>query len=373
MVMCERVSEIFLDAVKKIKFVANSPVDVLQFREDLATSDEATLKLCQRVNELEKRCENLQGDRINLKSFSNKCKYKEAQLEMQKVNFSLRECNKELIRSLKELPSVSANMLKIHRDLNDLVELLLSSLDDYRRGSLGTLTNHININNIDKAAKSALADKKKLLGEMNQKLKHDECCHTQSISESLNEINEIQRNLLEIQNGAPEVHKIVKAKTESLFQSFRQKEISLESEISTLEKAIEEEKCAHNINVQHMKKKLEDKKKRENEKEQEYHRQFEKVEESYEKLSHERGSQLEELLLLENRRDCDLELERIHTETAQIEREKSHEENEQKKKEIIASIVLQRRCKSFLKARIIQKQKKKKTSTKGKKKKKSKK
>jgi len=66
-------------------------------------------------------------------------------------------------------------------------------------------------------------------------------------------------------------------------------------------------------------------------------------------------------------------LERIHTQAAQIEREKSHEENEQKEKEIIASIVLQRRCKSFLKARIIQKQKKKKTSNKGKKKKKSKK
>jgi hypothetical protein len=61
--------------------------------------------------ELEKRYERLIEQRSSMKGMVNKSKYKAVQEEIQEVSRALRESTNNLVRSLKENPNVSGNMM----------------------------------------------------------------------------------------------------------------------------------------------------------------------------------------------------------------------------------------------------------------------
>lgn len=63
---------------------------------------------------LEKQYEDLIEQRAAMKGMMNKVKYKEVQEEIQDVSRSLKESTNNLVRSLKENPNVSGDVVRPH-------------------------------------------------------------------------------------------------------------------------------------------------------------------------------------------------------------------------------------------------------------------
>jgi polyhydroxyalkanoate synthesis regulator phasin len=86
--------------------------DILQHRDELSKFiGEEISRTMREQTELEKRYERLIEQRSSMKGMVNKSKYKAVQEEIQEVSRALRESTNNLVRSLKENPNVSGNMM----------------------------------------------------------------------------------------------------------------------------------------------------------------------------------------------------------------------------------------------------------------------
>ena len=89
--------------------------DLLQHRDELSKfiGDEISRTMAEQ-RALEKQYEDLIEQRAAMKGKLNKVKYKEVQEEIQDVSRSLKESTNNLVRSLKENPNVSGNVMRSH-------------------------------------------------------------------------------------------------------------------------------------------------------------------------------------------------------------------------------------------------------------------
>jgi hypothetical protein len=67
-----------------------------------------------------------------MKGMVNKNKYKEVQEEIQEVSRALKESTNNLVRSLKENPNISGNLIKVKRDRTELNDVLLRCIQEFR-------------------------------------------------------------------------------------------------------------------------------------------------------------------------------------------------------------------------------------------------
>eukprot|EP01031_Cornospumella_fuschlensis_P031844 gene31844-38505_t len=149
----ERIIAILEDTTEKLSFLDSITPDILQHRDELSKfiGDEIARTLMEQ-KELERHYQELVERRAAMKGMVNKLKYKEIQDEIQDVSRALRESTNNLVRSLKENPNISGNLIKVQRDRNELNDVIKRCIQEIRdRGQYTTITNKVDEENHHKA------------------------------------------------------------------------------------------------------------------------------------------------------------------------------------------------------------------------------
>lgn len=148
-VEAERIIAILEDTTEKLTFLDSITPDILQHRDELSKfiGDEIARTLQEQKN-LERRYEELIDQRAAMKGMVNKNKYKEVQEEIQEVSRALKESTNNLVRSLKENPNISGNLIKVQRDRTETNDVLLRCIQELRdRGRYQTITHKVDEEN----------------------------------------------------------------------------------------------------------------------------------------------------------------------------------------------------------------------------------
>lgn len=151
-VEAERIIAILEDTTEKLTFLDSITPDILQHRDELSKfiGDEIARTLQEQKN-LERRYEELIDQRAAMKGMVNKNKYKEVQEEIQEVSRALKESTNNLVRSLKENPNISGNLIKVQRDRTELNDVLMRCNQELRdRGRYQTITHKVDEENANR-------------------------------------------------------------------------------------------------------------------------------------------------------------------------------------------------------------------------------
>jgi len=142
----ERAVSILHECCEKLQFLGAIAPDVLQHRDELTAFVGGEIsRIIAEQRELENRYEQLITERGALKGLSNKTKYKSVQSEIQDVSHALRNSTKSLCRNLKDNPNIAGNLVKIHRERTELIDILTSSIAELQAsGAIETLVNKVN-------------------------------------------------------------------------------------------------------------------------------------------------------------------------------------------------------------------------------------
>ena len=169
----ERIVAVLEDAVEKLTFLDSITPDVLQHRDELSKfiGDEIQRTMNEQQS-LESRYEELIEKRAEMKGMNNKSKYKEVQEEIQDIIRALRESTNNLVRSLKENPNVSGNLIKVQRDRTELRDLFVRVNQELRdRGTYQAISHRVDEENASKIRFNQLKTREKALRDTVEKLK----------------------------------------------------------------------------------------------------------------------------------------------------------------------------------------------------------
>ena len=171
----ERIIALLEDAVEKLAFLDSITPDVLQHRDELSKfiGDEIQRTMSEQKS-LEQRYAELIEQRASMKGTHNKNKYKEIQDEIQDISRALRDSTNNLVRSLKENPNVSGNLIKVQRDRTELHDLLLRVNQEFRdRGTYHTITYTVDEENNARIKFQQLKTRERSLREAVEKLQEN--------------------------------------------------------------------------------------------------------------------------------------------------------------------------------------------------------
>jgi len=169
----ERIVAILEDAVEKLSFLDSITPDVLQHRDELSKfiGDEIK-RTMEEQKVLESRYEELIEKRAEMKGIHNKNKYKEVQEEIQDISRALRESTNNLVRSLKENPNVSGNLIKVQRDRTELRDLFVRVNQElHDRGTYGAITHRVDEERAAKIRFNQLKTREKSLRDTVEQLR----------------------------------------------------------------------------------------------------------------------------------------------------------------------------------------------------------
>jgi hypothetical protein len=164
-VQAERIIAVVEDVVEKLGFLDSITPDVLQHRDELSKfiGDEIKRTMDEQKS-LEARYEELIEERAAMKGMHNKNKYKEVQEEIEDISRALKDSTNNLVRSLKENPNVSGNLIKVQRDRTELRDLLVRVNQELRdRGTYTAITYRVDEENASQVRFNQLKTREKSL------------------------------------------------------------------------------------------------------------------------------------------------------------------------------------------------------------------
>merc|ERR1719183_843588 len=128
------------EALKKLHFLTSISSSASVHGDELTQfmGDEIS-RIIQEQRDLEKKYEDLIGQRGQLKGLCNKQKYTETQRDIQEVAHRLKESNRSLCRNLKENPNVQGNLLKMQAERAQVQEWLEETRTDLMEMSFQNL------------------------------------------------------------------------------------------------------------------------------------------------------------------------------------------------------------------------------------------
>jgi hypothetical protein len=251
----ERVISIIEDTTEKLGFLDSITPDLLQHRDELSKfiGDEISRTMAEQRS-LEKRYEELIEQRATMKGMVNKNKYKEVQEEIQDVSRALRESTNNLVRSLKENPNVSGNLIKVQRDRTELHDLLLRCGQELRdRGTYQTVTMKVDEENNARLRLVHLKHKEKELREavaiLQEKLTEEQKAFTHTTSQQKQAIALLKDELIAIKGSTSSDSRFKKkeslASVAAVYREFKLKERILEVRLKELEDKLQTENVVH--------------------------------------------------------------------------------------------------------------------------------
>ena len=355
----ERVIAIIEDAAEKLHFLDSITPDVLQHRDELSKfiGDEIERTMSEQ-RALESRYEELIEQRAAMKGTHNKSRYKEIQDEIQDVSRALRESTNNLVRSLKENPNVSGNLIKVQRHRTELHDLLLRVIQEFRdRGTYYTVTYTVDEENSAKIKFEQLKAREKSLRETVEKLQ-EKFAEEQHLLQTTTQqqkraITQLKDQLQEIKGTASNNSKFKKkeslAAVAAIWREFKLKERVLEESLGEKEDRMQTEIVVHGETKEFLGRKLKNLQDEIQGWESKYDTEIGAIDEQIRVLTENRESLLEKLGTLQSRRQVELDEDRAKDEAAALEKEMAKQKKALLKRQNQAARKIQAEMTSFLK------------------------
>jgi|LauGreDrversion2_5_1035112.scaffolds.fasta_scaffold05834_2 hypothetical protein len=259
-----RISAIVEEALEKLSFLASITPDVMAHRDELSqiVGDEIT-RIIQEQRSLETRYEQLIAQRTSLKALSNKTKFLENQEQVKDVARKLRESTMELCRNLKGNPNIAENLSKIQTERSSLQNLLSKTLRELRESSFSTLTTTVEEEKArNEMIREVIAKEKEVSASVKRlqiDLTTEKQMHEQEVEERNEIIAKLKEELVAVRTKSSietqYLHKVAKARGQSLNRAYNSQTSELEEQIWHVKKELEIEIGANRETEDFVKKK----------------------------------------------------------------------------------------------------------------------
>jgi chromosome segregation ATPase len=276
-----------------------------------------------------------------MKGMANKNKYKEVQEEIQDVSRALRESTNNLVRSLKENPNISGNLIKVQRDRTEFNDILLRCTQELRdRGKYQTITHKVDEENNTKIRFQQLKTREKGLREavakLQETLNEEQKAYQYTTNEQKQAILELKEELVSVKGStSTDAHfrrKESLASVSAIWREYKHDENKLELRVKQLESKLRTEEVVNNETKAFLARKHEQLTRSVGEWEEKYAGDVGGMDGEIDALTKKRNSLLDKLSLLQARKQKDLD-------AAQDDKEKEDMRQE-----------VERRSKALLKA-----------------------
>jgi hypothetical protein len=174
----------------------------------------------------------------------SKNKYKEVQEEIHDVSRALRESTNNLVRSLKENPNISGNLIKVQRDRTELIDVLLRCTQEIRdRGRYQTITHKVDEENNSRIRFQQLRSREKGLREavarLQETLTEEQRAFQLTTTEQKQAILQLKEELLKVKGSTSTDAKFRRkeslASVSAIWREYKHKERRLELRLKELE------------------------------------------------------------------------------------------------------------------------------------------
>jgi len=357
----ERVVAVLEDTVEKLNFLDSITPDVLQHRDELSKfiGDEIERTMSEQ-KALEHRYEELIEQRAAMKGTHNKNRYKEVQDEIQDISRALRESTNNLVRSLKENPNVSGNLIKVQRHRTELHDLLLRVIQEFRdRGTYHTITYTVDEENSAKIKFEQLKARERSLREsvekLQGKLSEEQHLFQTTTQNQKRAITQLKDQLQEIKGTASNDSKFKRkeslAAVAAIWREFKLKERVLEENLGEKEDRMQTEIVVHGETKEFLARKLKHLQDEIQSWELKYDTEIGSVDEQIHVLTERRETMLEKLHTLQARRQVELDDEKAKEEASALEKEMAKQKKTLLKRQNQAARKIQKEMVSYLKRR----------------------
>eukprot|EP01041_Mallomonas_annulata_P001243 gene1243-2411_t len=358
-VEAERIISILDDTAEKLSFLDSITPDVLQHRDELSKfiGDEIARTMNEQKT-LEARYESLIEQRSSMKGMVNKTKYKEIQEEIQDVSRALRESTNNLVRSLKENPNVSGNLIKVQRDRMELHDLLLRCIQELRdRGTYNTITFKVDEENNARLRFQQLRSREKGLREavtkLEETLTEEQTAFQRTVTEQKQAISQLKEELQNVK-GSTSIDARFKrreslAYVSAVWREYKLQERVLEARLKELEVKLQTEHVVHQETKEFLTRKHASLTDELTMWENKYDRDVGDMDNQIRRLTTKRTALLEKLSLVQTRKEkesSDEEKAKLEEERLASIRKKSEAED---KRQNAASRVIQSKLRQFVK------------------------
>lgn len=255
MFQAQRTIALLEEAAEKVAFLNSVTPDLYQHRDELSRfiGDEISRAIAEQ-RALEKRYEELMAQRAELKMLTNKAKYKAVQEEIQDVSRSLKDSTNNLVRSLKDNPNVSGNIIKIQRDRAELVDVLRRTIQEVAdKGTFVCLVQRVEEDN---AAQQRLNHLKQREQELNnavvrleKELTEEQAAYAHTVAEQRAAVTHLKAELADVRSTTHGDTKLKRretaARTSCIWRGYRQSEREIEAQIRALDEKARTEALVH--------------------------------------------------------------------------------------------------------------------------------
>lgn len=333
--------------------------DVLQHRDELSKfiGDEIS-KAMSEQKALEKRYEELIETRAAMKGMVNKSKYKEVQEEIQDVSRALRESTNNLVRSLKENPNVSGNLIKVARDRTELHDLLLRCNQELRdRGTFHTIQHKVDEERNSRLRLQQLKVREKDLRDtverLEEELTNEQRTFQRTVTEQKQAISQLKDELQHLK-GSTAVDAKFKRKeslayVSAIWREYKLKESVIEAKVRTLQEKLQTEHIVHNDTKEFLIRKQHQLAEEISNWEGRYDTEITDMDDSIKKLTIDQTNLREKLHVLRTRKEVEIQEERAKKERDDLEKEMKKQQIALKKRQNKAARCIQRDLRAYVK------------------------
>lgn len=242
------------EALKKLHFLTSISAGSQTQNDELTafTGDEIS-RIIQEQRDLEKKYDDLIGQRGQLKGLCNKQKYGDTQREIQEVAHKLKESNRSLCRNLKENPDGPGNLFKMQTERAQVQGWLEETRTDLADHSFANLVSKVDA---EKRAQERLSEVKRKEREVSANVKQLEAELHREIAENDKETKLANQEIKELKNELQQSKTIsdiefnfeekkLRAREQALLRIHAQIEKKLGEDLKALEAAERMEQDVH--------------------------------------------------------------------------------------------------------------------------------
>lgn len=265
-----------------------------------------------------------------MKGLSNKTKYIAVQAEIQDVSHALRESTKSLCRNLKDNPNIAGNLVKIHRERTELIDILTSMIAELQdSGGYDTLTSRVNEDKLSQEQQKEIMRKERetaaAVAQLDADLEAERSDHASIVTEQREEMAMLKEKLLSVRTEASVDVRFQRAeanaKTGNILRSFRQVENEMELKIVELKEKLEVEETVSMESEKFLRKKQDGLKAKLEEWNNKFDNDVEELTVQFNQLTKKREANLEILVKLKKRREQEIAEEKAKIAAEEAEKE----------------------------------------------------
>lgn len=307
---------------------------------------------------LQQRYEELVEKRSAMKGMVNKTKYKEVQEEIQEISRALKESTNNLVRSLKDNPNVSGNLIKVQRDRMELHDLLVRCMQELRdRGTYFTLVSKVEEAKNQKIKLQQLRTREKELRETVIKLEkllvEEETVFNKTVSDQKIAIAQLKEELQSVKGSTSVDAKFKRreslAYVSAIWRDCKLKERVLEDRVKELEDRLHTENIVHTDSKEFLLRKHQQLSDDVLAWESKYEMEVGEMDAKIKSMTDKRNEQLEKLSVLQMRKQHEVEEELKQQEEAERELKVKRAKEMDEKRRGKAAKILQRTIRGFIK------------------------